>query len=402
MSNKCNWLGLTLDSPFVLASLTLFSHVEVNLHSKYFIKCACAGAGAVILPSVNPVSINSSDKYNYVKTRTAVVESGLGSNMGFAVLGPTSPNIVSVNYVASLAQKLQQKHIGVPVIGSIANIGTIEEFSNALVQLVKLPIAGVELNFSCPNALTKEHGTLYSYDVYIDKARQICGELPVSLKLSPSIKLDDINESALSKIQGLTLTNAYIGLMPPNIDSPQTSRFSDSGFWAPTGVYGPQERLLTYFSLYKAHKLAAKFDLDLSCVGGIINPDQAIQALLLGASTIQLSSAIAWKGMASFEQFNTRLETYLKDRNLENVNDIIGESLPYILENADDAAKYLNVEAKRCVGDRCRLCNRCSCVDKLCIAISQNTYDSKPLINKALCSGCGWCELVCPYHAITH
>lgn len=401
MPIECRWMGLELSSPFLLASLTLFSHTELNRHVEYLAKCVQAGAGAIVLPSVNPARSDTSENWNHVKVRTTVVPSGLGQPMGFSLLGPTNPNIIPISYGVALAETLAQRSLGVPIIGSIVNLGTLEEFSVALTQLAQSPVNGIELNFSCPNVLTQNSETHFGYEYLISKARQICGDLPLSLKLPPTINPKDIDRSALTQLQGLTLTNAYIGLLPPNLDTPKCSPFAGCDHWAPSGIYGPQERLLTYYTLYQAHRLTAELDLDISCVGGIINAEHAIQALLLGASTVQLSSAIAWNGIFSFRRFNERLEQYLIVQNIPQVEELRGLALSSILENADLAAMDSGSMKKRQVTGACKLCKQCSCTDRLCIAISQLKPFLRPQIDKTLCSGCGWCEAVCPHHAIT-
>ncbi len=50
------WMGMKLKNPFILASLTLFSKVELNAHIGFFDAAIEAGAAAVILPSVNPAN----------------------------------------------------------------------------------------------------------------------------------------------------------------------------------------------------------------------------------------------------------------------------------------------------------------------------------------------------------
>ena len=396
----CCWMGLELSSPFLLASLTLFSHTELNRHAEYLAKCVQMGAGAVILPSVNPARPSASENWNRVKVRTAVVPSGLGQPMGFALLGPTNPNIIPVSYGAALAEALAQRSLGVPVIGSIVNLGTLEEFTAALTQLTQSPVNGIELNFSCPNILTKNSDGQFGYEQLILKAREICGTLPISLKLPPTVSPEGVDRSALTQLQGLTLTNAHIGLLPPNPKTPELSPFAGCEHWAPSGIYGPQERLLTYHTLYQAHRLTAELGLDISCVGGIVNAEHAIQALLLGASTVQLSSAIAWNGILSFRHFNEALEQHLVKQNIPRVEELRGRALSHIVENADLAAADFDSTEKRHITESCRSCEQCSCTDRLCIAISQPKPHSRPQIDETLCSGCGWCEAVCSYHAI--
>ncbi|OJU11070.1 MAG: hypothetical protein BGN88_13275 [Clostridiales bacterium 43-6] len=401
MSTHCRWMGLDLPSPFILASLTLFSHTDLPRHIAYYCKCAEAGAGAIILPSVNPERSTGSGDRNNVKVRTMIIESGLKGPMGFTVQGPTYPNIISLEYGIALAAGLVQKQPGIPVIASIADIGTSDQFEFALNQLLQTPIDGIELYFSCPNALTRfgqsPEETLLSK---LKRARHICGNIPISLKLSPTIDYGELLNKITDEVQGLTLFNAYIGLVPPSLESAATSPFAGYDRWAPTGIYGPQQRLLTYYHLYKFVPFAQSKGLEISCVGGFVNDRQAIQALLLGATTVQLSSVVAWHGIQSFQTFKHSLDAYLTSKNIPSVQSLIGISLPYIEDSVDTVIQTQHEQARMLVTDRCKMCNRCTCIDKLCLAISQPAPASKAEIDSDLCSGCGWCVSICPFQSI--
>lgn len=403
-------MGLELKSPFVLASLTLFSHIELSKHIHFYQKAVKYGAGAVILPSVNPKR-RGDDYSNNVIVEVQSVKSGIGDGMmGFSVLGPTFPNIISVDYGVNLARKLISTGVGVPILGSVANMGDQDEIIRAVRLLVESGIQGIELNFSCPNVITnntKENiplsvSSLPSPDL-LAVIRHICSSIPISLKLSPLVQHEQIC-GLEDYIDGLTISNAYTGLMPPVYSSMSPfsfeSPFAISEDWAPTGIYGPQERLMTYYTLYKCKQIKKEKGLDISCVGGLISGEHAVQALLLGADTIQLSSVIAWRGLSVFEEFVKELEKYLNKNNISHVEDISGLSLSHIKECIDEAVKTKS-QIRRMEVDHniCSNCEVCKCDEGLCIAFIKKEHD-RPVIDPSLCSGCGWCKFKCLRNAI--
>jgi dihydropyrimidine dehydrogenase (NAD+) subunit PreA len=401
MNMQCSWLGLNLSSPLVLASLTLFSKPDVDRQTDYYIKCAQLGAGAIILPSVNP--INSDHTKSFV--RTEAVYSGIHPNqaMSFTVLGPTS-NITTVEYIVSVIRMLKKKKITIPVLASIVNMGSKEEYLHAIHVLGNEGIQGVELNFSCPNVLSSKKDELDLTVKLLREVKQIINNLPITIKLSPDYNFQPLLSDLSDEIHGFTLSNANIGLLPPKLDNPfkSFSPFPYTEKWSPTGVYGPHERLSTLNTLYKfvisqnvSHKC-----FDVSSVGGYLMPEHAIQAIMLGADTVQLSSVLAWKGIGSFKKFYEIIKEYLCTHKYSQINDLKGIALPFISLSADDAVSTVSQDIIMQVGEECCECPSCGCCDKMCYAIVQPSPNKAPYINPNLCSGCGWCRQHCPHNAI--
>lgn len=396
---ECRWMSLKLSSPYILASLTLMSNIDLKGHVEYYKKANMEGAGAIVLPSVNPEVCGTSEN-NSVRVDSLMIDTGLHKNhrMGFAVLGPTVPNIIPLNYGLLLAKNLKKEINKTPIIGSIANIGKEEEIITAIEEMSKTGIDGIELNFSCPNVSLIEERKSALTNEFLKKIRKVI-KLPISLKITPYEDYSFILDCLDGEIDGLTLSNAYIGLVPPAIEGVQYSPFGQREEWAPCGVYGPFERLLTFYQLYKYHNIAKIKNLSIACVGGIVSVEEAIQAILLGADIVQFSSAIAWHGTQFFRESNMSLIHYLINHNFDNVNFIKGSALPYIKSNVD---KLNNCTTKRKMivdKEKCKKCNECMCCNRLCIAISQKS-DGTAQINRDLCSGCKWCYYMCVNGAI--
>lgn len=396
---ECKWMSLNLSSPYIMASLTLMSNVDLKRHIDYYKKASIAGAGAIVLPSVNPEICGTSEN-NSVVVDSLMIDTGLHKKqrMGFAVLGPTVPNIISLNYGLSLAKGLKKEIKGTPIIGSIANIGEEKEIVRAVEELGKTGIDGIELNFSCPNIRVKDKRKNVLTNEFLKRIRKVINQ-PISLKITPYEDYSLILDSLDGEIDGLTLSNAYIGLVPPEIEGAQYSPFERREEWAPCGVYGPFERLLTFYQLYKYYDIAKKKNLSIACVGGIVSVEEAIQSILLGADVVQFSSAIAWHGTLFFQESNMVLANYLKTYNFDNVNFIKGSALPYIKSNVDELSNSSTKRKMKVDEGKCKKCKECMCCNRLCIAISQRS-DGIVIINRDLCSGCKWCYYMCVNGAI--
>lgn len=393
----CKWMGLSLRSPYILASLTMTSKVSLEQHVSYYKKISDIGAGAIVLPSVNPSTKGDISKNNTIAD-CLKIDTGLNHNhmMGFTVLGPSEPNIISLDYGVALAQHVK-KTISVPIIGSIANIGSEHNVLNAIDMLCQTNIDGLELNFSCPNVITKKTNQSPLTIKLLKKIRKNY-TVPISLKVTPYQDYTSIIEAIDGEIDSLTLSNAYIGLVPPNVSIDNFSPFNRRIEWSPSGIYGPFEKMLTYKQIYDYHKVTSRKNLNIACVGGIVEPNEGIQALLLGADVVQLSSAILWKSTSVFRMFNEKLKSFMVENNLSNIEQMKGIALP----NIKDCADILSQPASRTMTvnqERCKKCTPCSCIDRLCIAISQH-IDKTIMINQDLCSGCGMCYHLCKNSAI--
>ncbi len=395
---KCSWMSLKLNSPYVMGSITLMSSVNISAHINYYKKICALGAGAIVLPSVNPKAHNYADN-NSSFVESLMIDTGLDQNkMGFALLGPTSPNIISLEYGLELASRLKREIRGAPILASIANLGNEKEIIEAVCQISKTGIDGIELNFSCPNIKIKSKQDNHLTIELLRNIRKIT-KLPISLKLTPFDDYSAIMNSLNGEIDGLTLSNAYIGLIPPRLNNIHYSPFKQREDWAPCGVYGPFEKPLTFYRLFSYFEIAKTKHLSVACSGGIVSVDDAVQAILLGADVVQFSSAIAWNGVDFFLDSNTFLINYLKENNYCDINSIKGTAIPYIKQNVDEL-QFSSKRKKMKVNPRkCKKCKKCSCCDRLCIAISQNTKGTV-IINNDLCNGCRWCYFMCKYGAI--
>lgn len=392
-------MGLSLTSPFVMSSITMMSNVSIDRHLGFYKRVESNGAGAIVLPSINPSRMNDDKEKNLVKVRTCVIQSGLFENnqktaMGFSLLGPTVPNILGVNYGIELARKVKSC-LRIPVIGSVANIGSEEQFLSTLRELSAIGVDAIELNFSCPNVKTKSEDEC---PLSIELLRRIRRDtsLPISLKLTPYMDYADILSDITNEIDSVTVSNAYIGLIPPNVVPPYAP-FDGVSLWAPTGVYGPFEKNLTFYALWKCQRILAKKGIEMAAVGGLVNGEDCIQALLIGANVVQISSAVAWKGVTVFDKFNSILDKYLLE-NAISVKDMIGKALSWIASDADGVAFSTN-ERAHIDYTKCRRCKPCFCCDRLCLALSRDNAGNV-YVDEDTCSACHWCEKICPYGAI--
>jgi dihydroorotate dehydrogenase (fumarate) len=63
---------------------------------------------------------------------------------------------------------------------------------------------------------------------------------------------------------------------------------------------------------------------DISASTGVYDEDMLIQYLLAGAKTVQVTSALYKNGMSQISDLNSGLQAWMKKRNINEMNDVIG------------------------------------------------------------------------------
>ena len=138
----------------------------------------------------------------------------------------------------------------------------------------------------------------------------------------------------------------------------------------------------------------------ISGIGGIETWEDAAEFLLLGATTLQVTTAIMQYGYRIVEDMKNGLMHYMEEQGVDRLQDLIGVANQNMIpaENLDrDYVVYPAFDTDKCIG-----CGRCyiSCYDGAHQAISWDEETRKPSCDHDKCVGCHLCVLVCPVHAI--
>lgn len=131
--------------------------------------------------------------------------------------------------------------------------------------------------------------------------------------------------------------------------------------------------------------------------GGIANVEDAIELIMLGATTVQVASLVLANGYSAIGDIVDGIRSYMRAHGFSSMQELQGLALQQQrtdLEHGD--CEF--VEAKATIlAERCVACGRCLSLS-FCSAIS-GTLDSVS-ISKAKCDGCGFCVPFCPKDAI--
>ena len=201
---------------------------------------------------------------------------------------------------------------------------TVEEYASLARRLrVISGLSGIEVNISCPNV--ENRGLVFACDPDASKAvvesvrRNIGGELPIIVKLSPDVT--DIVAIAKQVISagadGLALINTLLG-MAIDVDAMRPKLAGKTG-----GLSGPAIRPVAIRAVYQVH--AALPTTPILGMGGIMNGRDALEFILAGASAVSIGTANFGDPSAPIKVKN-ELEQLLKERGFKSISDAVGKA----------------------------------------------------------------------------
>lgn len=144
---------------------------------------------------------------------------------------------------------------------------------------------GVELNLSCPNVEGEKTAQSPSEVAKIvELAKEVLPTVPVFVKLTPvAVDIVEVGSSALNAgVDALVLSNTYPAL-PIDRESLKPTLGNILG-----GLSGPAIKPLTLYTVYTVYQ---KLHCPIVASGGITNAEDAIEALAVGASAVQIGVA---------------------------------------------------------------------------------------------------------------
>ena len=138
----------------------------------------------------------------------------------------------------------------------------------------------------------------------------------------------------------------------------------------------------------------------ISGIGGISDWRDAAEFMLLGATSVQVCTAVMHYGFRIIEDMIDGMSNWLDDKGIQSVEEIIGKSVERIT-NFGELDLLYNTTA-RIDKDKCISCNLCYivCEDTAHQCIDLKPFDGgiKPEIREDDCVGCRLCAMVCPVH----
>ena len=89
------------------------------------------------------------------------------------------------------------------------------------------------------------------------------------------------------------------------------------------GLSGPAIKPIALKKVYDVYQVSKKHGVPIMGQGGISSPEDAIEFILAGASTVGVGTALFFDPLIC-NKINQGLEAYLGNKGLKNVNELVG------------------------------------------------------------------------------
>lgn len=357
-----NFLGMELKNPVIVAA------GPWNRDGESLRRSIASGAGAVVTESI------VSDTVLDVRPRIACDDEGVQNIRLYSDI-----QIEGWEREISIA-----KSNGGVVIASVS-AHTPSEVAYLASKLEKFGADAIEISVSNPMWESLEVMASHA-DVMYDITKEVVSsvKIPVIVKLSQ-------NTTNISKVakavkaaggSGVSAINTVRGIIGVDVETAQPT-LSTYG-----GISG---RYIKPLGLASVATIAQTVDIPICGIGGIYDAKSALEYMMLGASVVQVGTAVMTEGYGVIERIVSDMENWLFEHGLSSVDKVRGRALEN-LKSFDEMK--IEPAVSKVQGVPCaENCDKCivSCIYG---AISRT--DDVIDVDESLCTGCGLCTFMCP------
>jgi len=384
---EVNFAGIKSPNPFWLASAP-------PTNSGYQImKAFDAGWGGAVWKTLGVPVVNVSSRYGSVNYRDTRM---MGfNNIELITDRPLADNLREI-------EEVKKRFPDHAVIASLM-VESKAEWHQIVKDAENAGSDGIELNFGCPHgmcergmgsAVGQEPAVLKTIVEWVMEVAKI----PVIVKLTPNIT--DITRPALAARQGgadaISLINTIQSIVGIDLDSFAPYPVVD-GKGTNGGYCGPAVKPIA-LNMTKNVAQHPGVGLPISGIGGVETWRDAVEFILLGASTVQVCTAVMHYGFGIIREMKKGLEEYMDSKGFETIDQMVGKALPNVKHWEDLNLHYkvtASINEDKCIG--CQLCyTACEDGAHQAIGLSGDAGNRKPHIIEENCVGCNLCSLVCP------
>ncbi len=261
----------------------------------------------------------------------------------------------------------------------VARTGLVDIFE--LNVSCPMPAAGVGMNIGKVPELSAEQ---------VRAVKNACPDIPLMPKMTPNVS--DI--AAVAKAceeagaDAIAATNSVQALVGVDVETgiPLLPAFG--------GYSGP---VVHPIMLRCVAQIAQAVKIPIAGIGGVSNWKQAVEMMMVGATMVQVGTAIIWNGYGVVPEIVKGIESFMERKGYQSPHDFIGMALKHLSTTEEMAMRPPKVSEVDL--DSCIACGVCA---KVCgYEAIEIQKDRKPkfLIDK--CDGCGLCAQFCPTSMIT-
>ncbi|HEC35889.1 MAG TPA: NAD-dependent dihydropyrimidine dehydrogenase subunit PreA [Anaerolineae bacterium] len=392
---RVEFAGLTFKNPFLLAS------GSPTLTGEMIARAFEHGWAGAVTKTLKPPSL----RRNWLSREPQPMVAPFkykGRNIGMQNIATSGGHMEMADWQAQIPPIKAQypEHI---VIGSIAATKDEGDWKWLTEGMLEAGVDAIELDVSCSHSsaqLVKGRlvGEVTELAGKVTRwVREVC-DRPVIVKLPAFVPdfrsmVEVCAEAGAAGVSGINTLPCLIGV---NLETFEPL-LSVQG----RGVYGGLSGPVIKPVALRAVSLMAKAGvLPVSGIGGILSWEDAAEFILLGATTVQLCTAVMWHGYGIIEELIGGLSQYVEEKGLWSVSELVGCSNVLIEPSIANLQARSGIFA-HIIPERCRKCGLCvvACRDGGFQAIFRDEKETA-VVDPGRCDGCGLCFVVCPADAI--
>ena len=383
--------GIPLESPFLLSSSVVASTYDMCARA-----FAAGWAGAAFKTVCSFAIHEASPRYS-------AISGDSGGILGFKNIEQLSDHSVAENMETfrRLKKEFPTKFILASIMGR-----DDAEWETLARACEENGADAVELNFSCPNmadgGLGSDIGQVPELVERFTAAARRGTRIPILAKLTPNVAAmspaaEAARRGGADGIAAINTIKSILGVSPHTyISSPAVHGMSAVGGYSGNAV---RPIALRFIAELAADPVLT--GMHLSGMGGIETWHDALEFLLLGAGSVQVTTAVMQYGYRIIDDLKAGLNLYLAEKGFDSVDEVRGLGLAAVSQTTDvlerDTLVLPRFHREKCIG-----CGRCAvaCADGGHQAIRLD-HGRRPVLNAKKCVGCHLCRLVCPERAIS-
>lgn len=290
--------SLNLKNPTLLASGIL------GLDTPSLQRVADGGAGAVTMKS-----LTSEPRQGHNNPILVEVEAGFLNAVGYANKG-----------IAKGVEEFKKWGGDVPLVGSVVG-AKAEEFAELTEKIEEAPIKALEIVLSCPHTpgygLMAGQGTPKATEE-ITKAVRKKTKLPLFVKLSPSVEaVGEVAKAAeAAGADAINMGNTLGPGMKIDIERGEPILAFKVG-----GMSGPAIKPIMIRSVFDIYHVVK---IPIIATGGIITGEDAIEAIMAGATAVGIGTGIYYRGINIFRKVCGEMIEFMKKHGYKKIEAIRG------------------------------------------------------------------------------
>lgn len=354
-----------------------------------------AGWGGVVWKTLGSQVKNVSSRYSAVAYNGTKV-------MGLNNIELISDRPLAIN-LREIAECVRLFPDRAMVVSLMAD-NTREKWHELIAQVEDTGAHGLELNFGCPHGMT-ERGMGAAVGQDPDIAKMVVewvmekATIPVITKLTPNVH--SVVPAGRAVVEGgthaLSLINTIQSVTGVDLDT-FVPNPNVGGKTAYGGYCGPAVKPIALKMLTTIAQDPVTARVPISGIGGISTWKDAAEFMLLGATSVQVCTAVMKHGFRIIDDLCDGLSNWMDEKGFQTTSEFIGKSVPTVAHWEDLDINYhivASINPDKCI--RCGLCY-IACEDTSHQAIHleygkpYNTYS----VIEHECVGCNLCKLVCP------